>query len=90
MQDTVDQAAALPRTLAQIIEDARSAVCGHCLADSRRGRARSAVPVRTGCTWQGSPARRSLISEADMAVVPEAAGHMFTFTDATVIFASAR
>jgi len=25
-----------------------------------------------------------------MAVVPEAAGHVFTFTDATVIFASAR
>jgi hypothetical protein len=90
MQDTVDQAAALPRTLAQIIEDARSAVCGHCLADSRRGRARSAVPARTGCTWPGSPARRSLISEADMAVVLEAAGHVFTFTDATVIFASAR
>jgi hypothetical protein len=34
MQDTVDQAAAPPRTLAQIIEDARRAVCGNCLADS--------------------------------------------------------
>jgi hypothetical protein len=30
MQDTVDQAAAPPRTLAQIIEDARRAVCGNC------------------------------------------------------------
>ena len=28
MQDTVDPAAAPPRTLAQIIEDARGAVCG--------------------------------------------------------------
>jgi hypothetical protein len=28
MQDTVDQAAAPPRTPAQIIEDARRAVCG--------------------------------------------------------------
>ena len=28
MQDTVDPAAAPPRTLAQIIEDARRAVCG--------------------------------------------------------------
>jgi hypothetical protein len=31
MQDTVDQAAAAPRTLAQIIEDARRAVCGQLL-----------------------------------------------------------
>ncbi len=55
MQDTVDQAAALPRTLAQIIEDARSAVCGHCLADSRRGRARSAVPARTAAPGKVRP-----------------------------------
>ncbi len=34
MQDTVDQAPAPPRTLTQIIKDARRAVCGHCLADS--------------------------------------------------------
>ena len=34
MQDTVDPAAVPPRTLAQIIEDARHAVCGYCLADS--------------------------------------------------------
>ena len=35
MQDTVDQAhGAVPRILADIIEDARRAVCGHCCADS--------------------------------------------------------
>ena len=33
MQDTVDQAhGAVPRTLADIIEDARRAVCGLCCA----------------------------------------------------------
>ena len=35
MQDTVDQAhGAVPRTLADIIEDARRAACGHCCAGS--------------------------------------------------------
>ena len=35
MQDTVDHAhSAVPRTLADIIQDAFRAVCGHCCADS--------------------------------------------------------
>ena len=40
MRDTVDQAhGAVPRILADIIEDARRAVCGHCCADSPAWRA---------------------------------------------------
>jgi hypothetical protein len=37
MQDTVDQAhGAVPRTLVGIVEDARRAVCGHCVGSSCR------------------------------------------------------
>jgi hypothetical protein len=56
MQDTVDQAhSAVPRTLADIIQDAFRAVCGHCCADSPAGCAHSPAPARMGCTWRGSP-----------------------------------
>jgi transposase InsO family protein len=64
MQDTVDPAAAPPRTLAQIIEDAARCAATAWLT-ARRGR--SAVPARTVGTRQGSPERRGLISEAGMA-----------------------
>ena len=54
MQDTVDQAhGAVPRILADIIEDARRAVWGHCCADSPAWRAH--FRHRMGCTWRGSP-----------------------------------
>ena len=65
MQDTVDQAAAPPRTPAQIIEDARRGVRATAGLTARRGR--SAVPAGTVGTRQGSPERRGLISEAGMA-----------------------
>jgi len=58
MQDTVDQAhGAVPRTLADIIEDTRRA--GRVRPTLRRqpkhGRARSPAPARMGCTWRCSP-----------------------------------
>jgi hypothetical protein len=44
MQDTVDPAAALPRTLAQIIEDTRRAVCS--LYPLQRGQGRTCLSLR--------------------------------------------
>jgi hypothetical protein len=56
MQSTVDQAhAAVPRTLADIIEDARRAVCGHCCADSPAWACSFSGTGPEGCTWRGSP-----------------------------------
>jgi hypothetical protein len=65
MQDTVDQAAAAPRTLAQIIEDARRAVCGQLLGwqpgvGVQRYRPRRSAPGKVR-------PRRGLISEAGLA-----------------------
>jgi hypothetical protein len=47
MQDTVDQAhGAVPRTLADIIEDGRRAVCGHWVMSRA---------TQLSAAWSGSP-----------------------------------
>jgi hypothetical protein len=50
MQDTVDPAAALPRTLAQIIEDTRRAACS--LYPLQRGQRRTCLSLRARGTAQ--------------------------------------
>jgi hypothetical protein len=68
MQDTVDQAhGAVPRILADIIEDARRAVCGHCCADSPAWRARFPAPDGLHLARFARARLRGLISEAPMA-----------------------
>jgi hypothetical protein len=84
MQDTVDPAAAPPRTLAQIIEDAARCAATAWLT-ARRGR--SAVPARTVGTRQGSPTPGP-DQRGGHGVMLRAAGHVFTFAGATVIFGS--
>jgi hypothetical protein len=49
MQDTVDPAASPPRTLAQIIEDARRAVCG-LYRSKREPEADVHIPAAGGTT----------------------------------------
>jgi hypothetical protein len=70
MQVTVDQAyGAVPRILADIIEDARRAVCGHCCADSPAWRAHFPAPDGLHLARFARARLRGLISEAPMAAM---------------------
>jgi hypothetical protein len=70
MRDTVDQAhGAVPRILADIIEDARRAVCGHCCADSPAWRGHFPAPDGLHLARFARARLRGLISEAPMAAM---------------------
>jgi hypothetical protein len=84
MTDTIPQPT---RTLADTIGDTRAVPCGQCWAQPPTPCAKGGPPGYHLARF-GRARRRGLLSEADLAVVLEAAGYVYT--NATIIYGGER